>query len=114
MRQVQVPPLTPKLKKLDHTLEWIRIEKFVEGGLGSDRNPHDRGMLANAFVAKSMLRLDTTAALIARLAMDRLMRRICGFPRWKRLPSDSTFSRAFQEFARTQVTRIYRQGMDKH
>ncbi len=37
--------------------------------------------------------------LIERLTIDRALRRICGFPLCKRLPSEATFSRAFDEFA---------------
>jgi hypothetical protein len=56
-------------------------------------------MLANAFVAKAVLGLPTTVGLIERLTIDRALRRICGFPMWKKLPDESTFSRAFAEFA---------------
>jgi hypothetical protein len=31
--------------------------------------------------------------------MDRALRRICGFPLFRKLPSEATFSRAFEEFA---------------
>jgi hypothetical protein len=31
--------------------------------------------------------------------VDRALRRICGFSMWKKLPGESTFSRAFAEFA---------------
>lgn len=27
--RAQVGPLTPKLEKLIHTLEWVRIEEFI-------------------------------------------------------------------------------------
>jgi transposase len=56
-------------------------------------------MLANAFVSQAVLVLSTTAGLIERLAVDRALRRICGFPMWKKRPDESTFSRAFSEFA---------------
>jgi hypothetical protein len=56
-------------------------------------------MLASAFVAKAVLGISTTCGLIERLAIDRALRRICGFSMWKQLPSESTFSRAFAEFA---------------
>jgi Transposase DDE domain/Transposase domain (DUF772) len=92
--------LTPKLEQVVHTLEWVRIEEFVRSTwCGCGRPEHDRGMLANAFVAKAVLGLPTTVGLIERLAMDRALRRICGFPMWKKLPDESTFSRAFAEFA---------------
>ena len=92
--------LTPKLEQVIHTLEWVRIEEFVGSPWrGCGRPEHDRGMLANAFVAKAVLGLCTTAGLIERLAVDRALRRICGFSMWKKLPCESTFSRAFAEFA---------------
>jgi IS5 family transposase len=91
--------LTPKLGKLIHLLEWVRIEEFVPAWHGIGRPPKDRGALANALVAKAVLGLPTTVALLERLAVDRALRRICGFPRWKKLPDEATFSRAFAEFS---------------
>jgi hypothetical protein len=92
--------LTPKLEKVIHVLEWVRIEDFVAASwCGVGRPPHERAWLANAFVAKAVLGLTTTAGLIERLTMDRALRRICGFPPCKKLPSEATFSRAFEEFA---------------
>ena len=35
--------------------------------------------------------------------MDRALRRICGFAACKKLPSESTFSRAFEEFAEARL-----------
>jgi Transposase DDE domain/Transposase domain (DUF772) len=86
-------------------LEWVRIEGFVENaGLGVGCPPHDRGgALANAFVAKTVLGLSTTVGLLERLQMDRALRRLCGFPLWKRLPTEATFSRAFAEFAQGKL-----------
>lgn len=96
----EVGVLTPKLEKVIHTLEWVRIEEFVKSTwCGIGRPPHDRKMLASAFVAKTVLGLKTTAGLIERLAIDRALRRICGFPMRKKLPHESCFSRAFAEFA---------------
>lgn len=92
--------LTPKLEKLIHILEFTRIEDFVhshQGGVG--RPIHERGWLANAFIAKVILSIDETRGLIERLTIDRSLRRICGFSTTKKLPSESTFSRAFAEFS---------------
>ena len=96
----EVGALTPKLMQVVHTLEWVRIEEFVNSSWGGCGRPeHDRGMLASAYVAKAVLGISTTAGLIERLAADRAFRRICGFSMWKKLPSEATFSRAFAEFA---------------
>jgi hypothetical protein len=37
--------------------------------------------------------------LIERLAVDHPLRRICGFPIWKKLPAEASFARAYAEFA---------------
>jgi len=66
-----VGTLTPKLEKLIHTLEWVRIEEFTDSTwCGVGRPPHERAWLANAFVAKAVLGLTTTAGLIERLRID--------------------------------------------
>jgi len=95
-----VGSLTPKLEQVVHTLEWVRIEEFTgKSWCGVGRPPLERAWLANAFVAKAVLGLATTAGLRERLMIDRALRRICGFPLCKRLPCEATFSRAFSEFA---------------
>ncbi len=90
----EVAALTPKLEHVIHTLEWVRIEEFARSTWGGCGRPaHDRGMLDNAFVAKAVLGWPTPAGLIKRRAVDRVLRRICGFSMWKKLPGESTFSR---------------------
>lgn len=96
--------LTPKLEKLVHILDWLNMAAFFPTCYGAEGRPaHDREALATAFVAKAVLNLPTTAALRERLQIDRSLRRICGFPRWKKLPSEATFSRAFDEFAQSRL-----------
>ena len=107
-------PLTPRLINLIHILEWVRIEEFVEASwCGIGRPPHERSVIANAFVAKVVLKLDTTTGLIDRLQVDRALRRICGFPRWKKIPSESTFSRAFDEFAQAKLAERVQEALVK-
>jgi len=100
----EVGALTPKLERVIHILEWVRIEEFVSASwCGTGRPPHERAWLANAFVAKAVLGLTTTVGLIERLTVDRALRRICGFPLCRKLPSEATFSRAFDEFAEARL-----------
>lgn len=109
-----VGPLTPKLEKVIYILEWARIEEFTESsGCGVGRPPHERAWLANAFVAKTVLGLPTTAGLIDRLTIDRALRRICGFPLCKKLPSEATFSRAFEEFAEGKLAERVHEALIK-
>lgn len=110
----QVGALTPKLERVIHTLEWVRIEEFTAASwCGVGRPPHERAWLANAFVAKAVLGLTTTAGLIERLTIDRALRRICGFPLCKRLPSEATFSRAFEEFAEAKLAERVHEALVK-
>ncbi len=110
----QFGPLTPKLEKVIHTLEWVRIEEFTgTSWCGVGRPLFERAWLANAFVAKAVLGLATTVGLIERLTIDRALRRICGFPLCKILPSETTFSRAFEEFAEAGLGQLVHEALIK-
>ena len=94
--------LTPKLEKVIHILDFVRVEEHVSSTwCGIGRPPAVRAWMANAYVAKSVLDITNTRNLIDRLKIDRSLRRICGFSLCTPLPSESTFSRAFEEFAET-------------
>lgn len=112
----EVGALTPKLERVIHTLEWVRIEQFVSASwCGTGRPPHERSWLANAFVAKAVLGLTSTVGLIERLTVDRALRRICGFPLCRKLPSEATFSRAFDEFAQQRLAeRVHESLIKEH
>ena len=94
-------PITEALGRLVTTLDVIGLEAFVpEPPRGPGRPPEDRRALARAFVAKAVLCVPTTSALIERLAVDKSLRRILGWERRSQALSEATFSRAFAEFAR--------------
>src|SRR5271165_3439835 len=96
----EVDPLTAKLEQLISVLDTIGLEAYVRAEVGGrGRPPDDRRAIARAFVAKAVLGLPTTRALIERLTVDASVRRICGWERRAEIPSEPTFSRAFQEFA---------------
>jgi hypothetical protein len=59
----------------------------------------DRAAIARAFVAKVAYGLPTTRMLLDRLKSDPKLRRLCGWEQRGEVPSESTFSRAFAEFA---------------
>jgi hypothetical protein len=96
----EVEPITEALGRVVTTLDVIGLEAFVpEPPRGVGRPPEDRRALARAFVAKAVLGIPTTSALIERLDVDKSLRRILGWERRSQVPSEATFSRAFAEFA---------------
>jgi hypothetical protein len=100
MLREEVGRLTAQHERLVIVLNVVRVEAFVQMWSGLPGRPlEDRHALARAFVAKAVLNLPTTASLIERLAVDATLRRLCGWERASQVPSESTFSRAFAEFA---------------
>ena len=66
------------------------------------RTPAARSLCSSARLCRQDgLNLPTTSSLIDRLRVDATLRRLCGWVSVRRLPSESTFSRAFTEFATT-------------
>ena len=93
-------PLTPALEQLLRIWEMVQIERFVplaRGWVG--RPPLERAAVARALVAKTVLNIPTTAALVERLHVDRCLRRLCGFDLRQKIPGEHLFSRAFKEFS---------------
>jgi hypothetical protein len=104
MLRQEVGPLTPQHERLAVVLDMARIEGFVQMWPGLPGRPlADRHALARAFVAKAVLNLPTTSALIERLTADATLRRLCGWEGKRGLPSESTFCRAFAEFAASSL-----------
>ena len=98
--QDELGPLLDGHKQVIIVLEMAGIEAFVHTWSGlPGRPPKDRHALARAFTAKAVLGLPETEMLIERLAVDKALRRLCGWQQPGQVPSGSTFSRAFAEFA---------------
>lgn len=105
----EVEPMTEQLGRLITILDVIGLGSFVpDPPRGPGRPPEDRRALARCFVAKALFGVPTTSALIERLRTDQSLRRICGFERRAQVPHESTFSRAFSEFAQSDLpTRVH-------
>jgi len=94
--------LTEKEKQLVSILELVEIERFVPKSSDTQwlgRKLCERESIARSFVTKSVYGYPTTRALIEALETTPSLRRICGFGKPSDIPSESTFSRAFAEFA---------------
>ena len=59
--------------------------------------------MVRAFIAKAICDIPTTRDLVERLKVDRQMRNLCGWVLIHEIPSESTFSRAFAEFAESDL-----------
>jgi Transposase DDE domain/Transposase domain (DUF772) len=99
-----VGPLSKEGRLLTAIVSMQPLARFVkERRSHTGRPPSDRVRLATAFFAKTIFRIATVPDLIGRLLTDIQIRRLCGFERADQIPSLSTFSRAFAEFAAAEL-----------
>ena len=98
--------LTAKQQKLVSVLEIIRIEEAIFHEYRTGRRKSDRKAIARAFVAKAVYNLSMTRELLDRLRCDKALRRICGWESLCAMPGESTFSRAFDEFAESRLPEV--------
>jgi hypothetical protein len=110
-------PLTQIQKDLVTSLELVEIERYVSSPSyrWMGRRPEDRRPIARAFVAKAVYDLPTTRMLVDMLHTMQNLRMICGFVRKRDIPSESTFSRAFAEFAGSDLgTKVHNALVEEH
>ena len=114
--QEELGELTGKQQQLIEVLEIAQIETHLPYvGQVPGRPPEDRCAIARAFVAKAVYHLPTTEMLLDQLKSDITLRRICGWERKQDIPSRATFSRAFAEFAESQLAeRVHAAIIDTH
>ena len=91
--------LTKFHQKVAATLEMVRIEEGISDDYWFGRPVSSRKALGRAFVAKAVSNAPTTSDFRNRILADPILRRICGWEERVHVPSESTFSRAFREFA---------------
>jgi len=109
-------PLTEPEKRLVKILELVQIEQHVPVSrrrqwLG--RPIKEREAIARAFVAKALLRYQHTRSLRNALLSTPNLRIICGFSKRHEVPSESTFSRAFAEYARAGLGMVVHDSLVK-
>ena len=106
-------PLTEKEKEFVRVAELAEVDKHIGPyrWIGNGRKPKDRKGIALAFIAKTIWNFPTTLALIEFLKASKNLRRLCGWERVQEIPSESTFSRAFDEFSQGQLPQIIHEAM---
>lgn len=101
-------------KKLVSILELVRIEEFIPSSRFNDgRPPKDRAAIARAYIAKIVFKLPYTKQLVKYLRADKQLRTICGWDAFMKIPSESKFSRAFKEFAKSSLPDKVHQALIK-
>jgi hypothetical protein len=112
--QEQLGPLSDKHRQLAAVLSMIEIEALVgswSGGVG--RPARHRRAMARAFVAKAVFNLSATRQLLDRLSVDVSLRRLCGWESRREIPHESQFSRAFAEFAASELPQRLHEALIK-
>jgi hypothetical protein len=87
-------------------LDTIRLPEFFTDSksvFSVGRPLIERQIFAKAFIAKMVLNIPHTVALIDRLKVDIVLRRICGFVNKNSLPCEASFSNAFAEFSESKL-----------
>jgi len=114
--QEELGALTDKQQQLIRVLEVSKVETHIPYvGQVPGRPLEDRSAIARAFVAKAVYNLPTTEILLDQLKSDITLRRVCGWERKQDIPSRATFSRAFTEFAETQLAeRVHSALIETH
>lgn len=104
LEECYAKPLTDKERQLVSILEIVEIEKQVYHKASNQwmgKRLREREAIARAFVAKAVYNHPFTRTTLEALKTAPTLRRLCGFERVSDIPSESTFSRAFAEFARS-------------
>jgi len=102
--EITVGELDPQLQLLSSVMALLPLGRMLSARQsGTGRPARDRAALATAFIAKAILNLPTTRDLMSRLRVDDALRRVCGWSSPKAVPHESKFSRAFADFAASQL-----------
>jgi len=111
----ELDPLTEKEREFIQIVTLLDLPSHMKAyrWRGFGRMKKSRLAMAKAFVAKSVYKFQTTDMLIAYLKDCRNIRRLCGYKLASQVPSSSTFSRTFNEFAVGQLPQKIHEAMVK-
>lgn len=107
--------LTIKEKQFVEVVSLMDICKHMRAyawcGIGRKKSRRDK--ILKAFIAKAVYDFPTTRMLLEYLSTSRSLRKLCGWERITDMPSEATFSRAFQEFSRGKLSEVVFAAMVK-
>jgi len=113
----ELDPLTKKEQEFIQVVTLLDLPSHMKSYIwrGFGRKRKSRLAMAKAFVAKSLYKLETTDMLIVYLKACKNIRWLCGWELPGQVPSPSTFSRAFNEFAMGKLPqKIHETMIKKH
>src|SRR5438874_1920940 len=110
--EAEVGELSEPAKRLTAVLAMIPLRRFVPVSKGWNGRPaKDRYAIACAYVAKVVYNFPDTRDLLDRLQNDPQLRMICGWKPGEKIPHESTFSRAFAEFAEMELPQFVHEAL---
>lgn len=102
--ELELGPLSERGRLLVAVLGMLPLSRWMAPSRGWPGRPSkDRQALATAFLAKAIYGLETTRQILERLRSERQLRCLCGWTTVRQIPHESTFSRAFAEFAASEL-----------
>ena len=102
----EIGEITEKLQEFLQIIELVKPSRFIDGALswcGLGRRMKSRESIFRAFVLKSVYNLPTTKVLIENLIGNSTWRQLCGWEYSSQVPSEATFSRAFEELSKVNL-----------
>lgn len=103
--------LGARARLLVQVLAMAPLSPWLQPSKGPGRPCQDRHCLAAAFLAKAVYNFVTTRQLLEVLHASSQLRRLCGWKASSDIPHESTFSRAFAEFAQSQLPQLLHQQL---
>lgn len=105
LEEVLSDSILDRHRKVLEILEVIQIEKFIHSDHLKKRGRPclSRSNMARAFIAKHTLNICSTSHLVHMLKVDKNLRYICGWSPFESIPSESTFSRFFNDLSESNI-----------
>lgn len=103
--------LGARARLLVQVLSLAPLAPWLERSQGPGRPCEDRRALAAAFLAKAVFNCVTTRQLLEQLRANPQLRRLCGWNAAADVPHESTFSRAFAEFAQSELPQLLHRAL---
>jgi hypothetical protein len=100
-----IGPLSENHMRVAAIIEFANVKKLLSRPYHRrpGRPSADRVAIAHALIVRAVYNLTETKQVVEKLRTDPSLRKICGFRTLSEVPGESTFSRAFAEFARSDI-----------